>query len=88
MTLIPSPTAHAWAALWRSKNKLNGVTEHFVHDNLLPILFPSRKQARRWIETWFGYIRTRPDLRNEPNGWQMPKAVRVTITLNTKKPTS
>lgn len=84
LTMNPTPplTAHAWAALWRSKNKLDGTTTYIIYSRLLPALFISKKQAQRFIESEYGYIRNRPDLKKEPHGWRMPKAVRVTIKIS------
>lgn len=43
-------------------------------------VYRTRREARAWIEEHFGYLRHRPDLRAEPFGWRMPRAVRVTVT--------
>lgn len=74
----------AWAALWQSENKMDGKTRYIIYRNLLPALFKTRKQARDYIEKEYSYIRNRPDLKAEPHGWRMPKAIRVTITPNEK----
>lgn len=71
-----------WSALWHSENRLDGVTEHLLYENLLPALFVTRRECRTWINARWGYIKTRPDLRAEPHGWRLPKPVRVTITPN------
>lgn len=68
-----------WAALWRSQNRLDGVSEHVLYDDGLPKLFRTKREAQAWINTHYGYIRTRLDLRGEPHGWRMPRAVKVNV---------
>ncbi len=68
-----------WAVRWHSRNKLDGDTKHILYENCLPMLFRTRKEARVWIENKYGYIRSRPDLRGEPHGWRLPKAIKVVI---------
>jgi hypothetical protein len=70
-----------WGALRRSENKLDGVREHLVFEDCLPVLFKTRREAREYIEDTYGYLRNRPDLQAEPFGWKMPKPVRVRIGL-------
>lgn len=78
----PRSTVHRWGALWRSCNRLGGPHSHFLWiDAERPANFRTRAEARAWIKSRYGYIRTRPDLQREPHGWKMPKAVRMTITL-------
>ena len=43
-------------------------------------LFPTRRQARAYIEEQMGYIRERPDLQGPPHNWRMPRAVRVSVS--------
>ena len=69
-----------WGCLWHAKNKLNGVTEHLICEKEAPVLFRTRREARAYIKLRFGYIYRRDDLRREPHGWRMPKAIRVTIS--------
>ena len=68
-----------WAAQWRSESKRDGKDEWLIRELRIPKLFTTRKEARSWIEFVYGYIRTRPDLRAEPHGWKMPRAVKVTV---------
>ena len=68
-----------WAGMWRSKNKLDGITEHLLYEDCIPVLFRTRKSAKAWIDKKFGYIRSRKDLRSEPYGWRLPHPVRVTV---------
>jgi hypothetical protein len=42
-------------------------------------LFRTRHDCRAFIEERYGYIRTRSDLRREPHGWMVPRAVRVEV---------
>ncbi len=70
-----------WAVQWRSDNRLDGKTRHFMWDGVQPFLFRTRQKARDAIRERWGYIRNRPDLRREPCGWKMPIPVRVTVTL-------
>ncbi len=68
-----------WAAEWCSKNLLDGEERHLINRDSVPVLFRTRKRTREWIEAEYGYIRTRADLRKEPHGWSIPKAVKVII---------
>ena len=68
-----------WGGLWRSGNNLDGKREHLIFDNCLPVLKTTRREMRLYIKDRYGYIATRPDLRNEPHGWKMPIPVRVEI---------
>ena len=53
-----------------------------MHQDCLPALFRTRREAREYINEKYGYIRTRKDLRAEPHFWRMPRAVRVSVTWN------
>ena len=66
-----------WGVLWRQSSTLDGKSEHLCFENLLPVLFVTRAEARAWANARFGYIKDRPDLRAEPYGWKMPVPVRV-----------
>ena len=70
-----------WGILWRSENKLDGKTERLRYrsGNSGWLVFETRQKARDAIEEHWGYLRTRPDLRAEPHGWKMPKAVKIKI---------
>ena len=68
-----------WGALWRSSNKLDGLTSHLLCENHLPVIFISRRKCREWIADRFGYIKHRKDLQSEPHGWKYPRPVRVSI---------
>lgn len=75
-------TGSAWAGLWYSRNKLDGVTRHLLYFNGVIALFSTRRKAKEFIEQKYGYIRTRKDLRNEPHGWRLPQPIRVSVTPN------
>ena len=66
----------AWGVEWRSKSRLFGRRRHLQWTNDLH-LFRTRRECRAFIEMEYGYIRNRPDLREEPHGWSVPQAVRV-----------
>ena len=68
-----------WGGLWRSENRLDGKTEHLLHEDGFPKLFHTRADARQWIKAEYGYIARRLDLQCEPHGWKMPIAVKVRI---------
>lgn len=69
-----------WGLLWRSKNRRDGVTEHLLYVDGVPLIFATKKEAQAYAQRQYGYIKTRPDLRREPHGWRMPKPVRVRIS--------
>lgn len=68
-----------WGALWHSKNNIDGLTQYLLSENCLPVLFKTRREARIWIEGRYGYIKSRSDLRKEPHGWRLPRAVKVSV---------
>lgn len=71
-----------WAVEWHSRNRLDGDVRRLQwapHRPCWPQLFRTRRECREFIEQEYGYIRHRPDLRAEPHGWRMPRAVRVRI---------
>jgi hypothetical protein len=45
------------------------------------MVFATRREAREFIKSEYGYIATRQDLRHEPHGWKMPVAVPVVISV-------
>jgi hypothetical protein len=71
-------TARFWAIQWRSRTRLDGVQTRFQWSNEIR-LFRTRREARAFIDMEYSYIRNRPDLRTEPHGWRMPRAVRVIV---------
>lgn len=72
-----------WGCMWHQKNSLDGERKYLVHRNCVPVLLRTKKEAQIFIETNYGYIRHRKDLRREPHGWRLPKPVRVTIQCTT-----
>jgi hypothetical protein len=70
-----------WAVQWSSRSRLDGDSRHFMWDDGKPLLFRTRRAARERIRAVWGYIKNRPDLRAEPHGWRMPRAVRVYVVL-------
>ena len=78
-----SRTVMAWGVQWRSANALDGDKTHLMGSlpwSKSPTMFETRREARAWISVTYGYIADRPDLRAEPHGWKMPRAVRVRVT--------
>ena len=72
----------AWAVEGHSRNRVDGDDRHLQwRPNGEPhfILFQTRREARAYIEEHYGNTMRRPDLRQEPFGWRMPRAVRVTV---------
>ena len=70
----------AWAVEWHTRNRLDGDLRKLVWDPRDRYrLFRTRRECRAYIEVHSAVLRTRPDLRAEPFGWRMPRAVRVTV---------
>lgn len=72
-------TPTRWAVKCHSRNE-----SRFMWREYRPILFWTRKEARKWIEENYGYIRMRMDLCSAPHHWRMPRAVPVTVTIKEK----
>ena len=70
-----------WGALWISESAAFGRTEHLLNEKCTPALFRTRAEARAYIAKRYGWIADREDLRAEPHGWRMPRAVRVSVTV-------
>jgi hypothetical protein len=49
-----------WAGEWISRNLLDGVRRHLLHENSVPKLFKTRRECREWIKWKYGYIKIRP----------------------------
>lgn len=75
-----------WGVEWHSKNKLDGDRREIMWENCIPLMFPTRQLARDYINRKYGYMRHRPDLRSEPHGWRMPRAVQVKVVVRKVKP--
>lgn len=82
-------TRIVWGALWRSNSYLDGgLRTHIINGpDCLPVLFRTRIAAREYIDKHYGYIRTRPDLQEQPHGWRIPVPVRVKINTTSTKAT-
>lgn len=70
-----------WGIQWQSNNSLNGETKHFLWNGLYPLVFYTRKEARKYIQQRYTFIKERPDLQQEPHGWKMPQAKQVKVEL-------
>lgn len=70
-----------WGLLWHSRNRTDGVSEHLIYENRMPVMFLTRKAAREWANDHYGYIKARVDLWIEPHGWRMPRPVRVKVIV-------
>ena len=66
-----------WGVLWQSKNQVDGRTERLLWDHGQLVMFRTRREARQFAHVQYDYIKTRPDLRQEPHGWQMPRPVKL-----------
>ena len=77
-----------WAVKWVSDSALDGKREHLcLYKNCELIgIFRTHKEARKFRDDEYGYIRHRKDLRSEPHGWKFPKIVRVKVTIKEVKP--
>ena len=78
-----------WAVLHRSDNLLDGYREWIggeANGTTRAHLFPTRDAARKYITEHYGYLASRPDLRREPHGWMMPRAVRVEVSIRMVDP--
>ena len=70
-----------WCPEWHSKNRLDGEKRYLMYKDGFPALFNTRQECRDWIHHTHGYILERSDLRVEPHGWRLPRAVRVKLEL-------
>ena len=64
-----------YAARWMTAME----PKHIIYENGLPKLFKTKRAAREWISTNYGYIATRKDLRAAPHYWRMPKVIEVLV---------
>ena len=73
----------AWAPEWHSRNRLDGDQRYFMCEPKPPYvrLFKTKRACRAWIRETHGYIAKGRDLRTEPHGWFMPKAVKVNVRI-------
>lgn len=73
---------YRWGLLWWSKNKPD-IQNHLIFKKSEPVTFRTRKEAREFANQEYGYIKTRKEARAQPFGWRFPKAVRISITIDT-----
>ena len=70
----------AWAVEGHIRNRSDGDRRDLVWNRTDRFrVFETRRECRAYIEGDWGFLRTRPDLRAEPHGWRIPRAVRVTV---------
>lgn len=81
----PESRVVRWAVFWRSGDGKERGDRHFMWNYATTLTFNTRREARAYIEEQYGYIRTRPDLRQEPFRWRLPEAVRVDVILRKHK---
>lgn len=81
MSYIALTSPPRWALLSDKTTQLDGRRVHLIYEDCLPVLFRTRREARKYAEKRFGYIKSRPDLRREPHCCRMPKAVRVRASV-------
>lgn len=84
-------TYTGWAVQWRSgpNNVDRRAMSHFCFDRTdparcHPIVFKTRKAARQWAKSEYGYIVARRDLRRYPHDWKPVRVVPVTLTMEIK----
>lgn len=80
-----------WAIQHRHRNRLDGYREWYEGAasvekptplaGYLTKVFKTRREANEYIQQQYAYIRTRKDLRSEPHGWRMPRAVKVVVEI-------
>lgn len=71
-------SVRCWGALFRSANPSRA---HLIFRGCTPELFRTKREAKLWIDEWYGYVRTRADLRKPPHSWRMPRPVRVKVSI-------
>jgi len=75
---VIGPTRWAIKVMFGKKSVYDS---YIMWENLMPLLFLTRQEARDSIEGRFGYMRGRLDLKREPHHWRMPIAVKVRVSL-------
>jgi hypothetical protein len=78
---VPTSVLTRWVPAWYSRNQLDGEKCYFMVFGQIDFIFRTRRECRAAIKKRWGYIATRQDLRAEPHGWRVPRAVRVCITV-------
>jgi hypothetical protein len=75
------PHPKRWALRWI------GNETHIMWHDCKPLLFQTRREARDYAVSEYGYIREREDLREPPHNWRMPRPVRVDVVIREHKAT-
>ena len=78
---MKKPHGTYWAIQVRANNWLDGKRSHLHHECCVPVLFRTREEAREHRDIRYGYIRDRPDLKKQPHGWLIPRAVKVRVEV-------
>ena len=77
------PDLIAWAVECHSRNRLDGERRGLCWNPEQGPgeyrLFSTRRKCLAYINERYGYIRDRADLRREPHGWRLPRAMRVEV---------
>ena len=77
------PDLIAWAVEWHSRNLLDGERRKLCWNQEQGPgeyrLFSTRRRCLSYINETYGYIRDTINLRGEPHGWRLPRAMRVEV---------
>lgn len=73
--------SECWGIEWYSRNKLDGESRHVMWEYGRPLMFDTRREAREYVKSKYGYIGRRADLKAEPHGWRIPRPVRVRVVV-------
>lgn len=73
-------TKQFWSVKWiGNPYERLGIPSHIIYENLLPVLFKTRSEAREFVKAKYGFIAEREDLRNPPFNWRMPQIIKVEV---------
>ena len=64
-----------WCLFWKTSEGLG----HVIRDELKPVFFKTRQEAREYALVRHGYIKDRKDLRNPPHNWRVPEPRKVKV---------
>lgn len=73
--MVKTASLRKWGLLWE------GVSPHLFWENGILLMFPTRRAARAYAQQHDGYIKYRPDLRQAPHVWRMPRPVKL-VSVN------
>ena len=79
MTIKASSDDIRWAVAWSRGVPVERV---IVWSELRPLVFLTRREAKEWIESNYGYMRVRKDLYMAPHYWRMPSPVKIRIRMD------